>query len=76
MKASLEKDTKRKMFLRGLIAGIGWAFGVTIGFAIISALLVTVFSSLGGLPLIGDWVASVVESTQESLLKRTPLLPH
>ncbi len=76
MKASVEKHKKKDMFLRGIIAGIGWAIGVTIGFALVSTILVLFFKSLGGLPLIGDFFTSVVESTQQSLPKRTPILPR
>ena len=67
-------EKTRNKFRDGFIGGIGWAFGVTIGFVIISALLVVIFRSLGGLPLIGTWIASIVESTQEQLLRRTPLI--
>ena len=64
------------MLLRGIFAGVGWALGVTIGFALISTILVLITKSLGGLPSIGDFFASVVDSTQESLLKRNPLIPQ
>ena len=64
------------MFKRGIVAGIGWAVGVTIGFALVSALLILITRALGGLPSLGDFFASVVESTQESLLKRNPLIPQ
>lgn len=72
----MEKKSHGQLFKEGVISGIGWAFGVTIGFAVISTVLVVVLRGLGGLPLIGNWLASIVEVTQESLLKRTPLLPR
>jgi len=62
------------MFKRGIVAGLGWAIGVTIGFALVSAILILITKSLGGLPSIGDFFASVIEKTQESLLKRNPLM--
>lgn len=65
-----------QLFKDGLIRGIGWAFGVTIGFVIISTILVYVLRALGGLPVIGNWIATIVEATQESLLKRTPIIPQ
>lgn len=74
MKASVERYKKKEMFLRGIIAGIGWAIGVTIGFALISTILVLVFKSLGGLPLVGDFFSSVSQTTQESLINKTPLM--
>lgn len=65
---------KIKSFKQGFISGLGWSFGVTVGFAIISTILVLVLSTLGGLPLIGDWIASIVEATNNSLLKRSILV--
>jgi hypothetical protein len=67
---------KSQLFKEGLIRGIGWAFGVTIGFVIISTILVFVLRSLGGLPAIGGWVASIVEATLSQLANRTPVFPQ
>ncbi|MBU0572238.1 hypothetical protein KKE18_00965 [Patescibacteria group bacterium] len=69
-------SNKSNLFKEGLIRGIGWAFGVTIGFVIISTILVIILRSLGGLPVIGDWIASVVEATLSQLAKRTPVFPQ
>ena len=71
----LKRLKKRELLKRGFVSGIGWAFGVTIGFVIVSSVLVIMLNKLGGLPVIGDWIADVVETTQEQLLKRTPLTP-
>ena len=71
-----KEKTLGKLFRDGLIRGLGWAFGVTVGFAIISTILVVLLRALGGLPLIGNWLATIVEATQESLLKRTPIIPR
>jgi hypothetical protein len=65
-----------ELFKEGLIAGVGWAIGVTIGFVLISSVLVIVLRALGGLPLIGSFIASIVDETQSQLLKRTPLIPQ
>lgn len=62
------------LFKDGFFRGIGWAFGVTVGFVLVSTILVVLLRSLGGLPLIGDFIASIVESTNESLLQRTPII--
>ena len=69
-----EKTPSRTLFKQGLISGIGWAFGVTIGFVLISTLMVFVLQQLGGLPLIGDWLASVVDATIAQLSTRTPTI--
>jgi len=60
-------------FKQGFIAGMGWAFGVSIGFVLISTLLVFLLNILGGLPLIGSWIADLVETIQLQLQYRTPL---
>ncbi len=58
----------------GIIKGFFWSIGVTLGFAFVSVLLVLIFNQLGGIPLIGNFIATIVESTQESLIKRTPII--
>lgn len=63
-----------ELFKEGLIAGLGWAFGVTIGFAIVSTILVFILKLLGGLPLIGSFIANIIEETQIQLLKRSPII--
>lgn len=72
----MEPEKKRHPFWDGFIGGIGWSFGATVGFAIISTILVLILRQLGGLPVIGDWLASVVQATTEALIKRTPILPN
>lgn len=63
-----------ELLKEGFFAGLGWAFGVTVGFVILSTILVIFLKFLGGLPLIGSWIASIVEVTQEQLIRRTPLM--
>ena len=65
-----------ELLKEGLVAGLGWAIGVTIGFVVISTILVLLLKSLGGVPYIGEWVARIVESTQDQLIKRTPIIPQ
>ena len=60
----------------GFIAGIGWATGVTVGFVLVSSMLVFILNQLGGIPFIGSWIAQIVGETQEQLLRRTPLAPR
>jgi len=61
-----------ELLRQGVIAGIGWAIGVTIGFVLISTLLAFTLRSLGGLPLIGAWIANIVEATQVQLVDKGP----
>ncbi|QQS39564.1 hypothetical protein IPM62_03045 [Candidatus Woesebacteria bacterium] len=82
IKNNIEKKVKPIMssldlFRQGIFAGIGWALGVTIGFVMISMVLVFVVRSLGGMPIIGNWIALIVEETQKQLSVRTPTItPH
>lgn len=57
----------------GFFAGLGWAFGATLGFALVSAIIVLMVGRLGGIPLIGEWLASIVEATIQQLSLRTPI---
>lgn len=56
--------------------GAGWALGATIGFVIVSTILVFVLRQAGGLPLVGSFIASIVDATLEQLVKRTPIFPQ
>ena len=67
---------KTRLFKEGFISGLGWALGVTVGFVIISTILVVILRNLGGLPIVGNWIASIVEATQKQLTRRAPLFPQ
>ncbi len=68
-----ESGVEGSFFKEGFFAGVGWAFGVTVGFVLISTIIVFILQQLGGLPLIGGWIATLVEETQVQLVKRTPV---
>ncbi len=68
--------SKFQNFKDGFFQGFGWSFGATIGFVIVSTILVIVLQSLGGLPLIGKWIAGIVQETQAQLSRRNPILPN
>ena len=70
-----ETSSKRELLKRGFYSGVGWAFGATMGFAIVSTVLVFFLNRLGGIPLIGSWIASIVEATLIQLSQRTPIIP-
>jgi hypothetical protein len=67
-----KKRSKRETFKTGIVGGLGWAFGVTIGFAIISVLIIVLVDRTSVTPVIGDFVTSVVEYTQQQLETRNP----
>ena len=65
-----------ELLKKGVIRGIGWAFGATIGFAIVSTILVFVLRQAGGLPLVGSFIATIVDATLEQLINRSPIFPQ
>ena len=65
------KTSKKILFRSGLISGLGWAFGVTIGFALVATILIVLMNKATTLPWVGDTLADVIEVTQEQLLKRS-----
>lgn len=65
-----------ELFKEGFIAGLGWAAGVTIGFVVVSSLVVFILNQLGGIPFIGGWIAEIVDETEQQLLRRSPLAPR
>ena len=72
----MSKNDYYKIFKEGVIRGLAWSFGATIGFVLVSTIFVFVLRKAGGLPLIGNFVASIVEATTDQLIKRTPLFPQ
>jgi hypothetical protein len=74
-KADGPKLTRMQLLKQGLYSGIGWSIGATLGFAIVSTIVVFGFNMLGGLPLIGGFVANVVKETQVQLGARNPNSP-
>jgi len=68
--------SKRELTKRGFYSGVGWAFGATLGFALVSTILVIILRQLGGIPLIGSFFANIVEATLKQLSTRTPIFPQ
>lgn len=64
-----EKTTFFSSFRHGFIQGIGFSLGSTLGFTVISAFIVFLVQQAGGLPVVGTFFASIVESTQAALAK-------
>ncbi len=65
----------KQKFKEGFISGIGWSFGATIGFVIISTLIVVILNNLNGLPVVGSFIAAIVEETQLQLQRRSIFAP-
>jgi hypothetical protein len=60
-------------FKHSLVSGFAWSIGVTLGFAFISTVFVSSLSAAGGLPVIGNFIAGIVEATNQALSSRNPL---
>jgi uncharacterized membrane protein YphA (DoxX/SURF4 family) len=71
----MEKQTSfLDRLYKGFIQGMGWSFGVTFGFTLISAFVVVMLNQAGGIPVIGGFLARVVEATVAQLNVRTPVM--
>lgn len=73
------EDAKRELektpshFVKGFLAGLGWAFGATIGFAIAAGIATFVLAQLGTLPLIGQFFSDLQASLSEIARMREEL---
>ena len=60
-------QSARKRFLIGLLGGIGWGVGLTIGTAAILAALGFFTSKINFVPIFGQFLAEVIKSAQGNL---------
>lgn len=71
MRVAIDPRLKNKtIFIKSFIGGLGWMTGATVGFALLLTILSLVLRWLGGLPLIGDFFADLISTTQEALKLR------
>lgn len=61
------KESLKKAFLRGFLSGLGWMIGATIGFALLLTLLTLILNWAGGLPVVGEILANIIEATNRAL---------
>jgi len=61
------KAKNKIIFIKHFIAGLGWMTGATIGFALFITFLSLVFKWLGGLPVIGNFFANLIQVTNQAL---------
>jgi len=61
------KESYFSVFFKNFVGGIGWVAGITVGFALFISLLGFLFNRLGGLPLIGNWFANLIEVINQAL---------
>ncbi|MEG0855077.1 MAG: DUF5665 domain-containing protein [Terrisporobacter sp.] len=58
-------DSKRRLFIINFIAGLGKGFGQAIGFTILAALVIGLLFSWVDLPIIGRYIAKLLNYVQE-----------
>lgn len=63
-------ESLKRTFLRNFIGGIATALGLTVGIALVSYFLSFIVSSLGGLPLVDNFLANIVNLTIDSLSRK------
>ena len=57
----------KKRFFLGLIGGIGWGIGLTLGTAAIVVLLGFLVSKINFIPILGQFSADVIKEAQTNL---------
>ncbi|HBL51627.1 MAG: hypothetical protein A3D24_00300 [Candidatus Blackburnbacteria bacterium RIFCSPHIGHO2_02_FULL_39_13] len=63
----------KQMLWHNFWGGIFWALGTTVGFAIVIVVVTFALKALGGVPLIGGWIAVIIEATNQVLEARKSL---
>lgn len=69
------KHQASRLFFTNFIGGIGWVLGMTVGVSLLALILSQVLTALGGLPIIGNWIAQIINVTQQALVKHSPSIP-
>ncbi len=59
--------SNKQKFIQGLIGGLGWAVGITLGSTVILAILGFFASRTDFVPIIGHFTAEVIKSAQQNL---------
>lgn len=60
-------DSKRRLFIINFIAGLGKGFGQAIGFTILAAIVISILVSWVDVPIIGKYIAQVLNYVQQYL---------
>lgn len=64
------KESNLKIILKSLLGGLAWAIGATFGFTLFMVIVTFVLRGLGGLPVVGEFFAGIIEATQQALESR------
>jgi len=60
----------RRRFLLGLIGGLGWGIGITLGTSLLLILIGFIVSKIDFVPILGNFLAQVIESAQTNFRTR------
>ena len=60
----------RRRFLLGLVGGLGWGIGITIGTSLLLLLIGFIVSKIDFVPILGNFLAQVIESAQTNFKTR------
>lgn len=58
-----------KRFFAGFLGGIGWGIGITVGTSVVLLGIGFFVSKVNFVPILGDFLAKVIESAQGNLQK-------
>ncbi len=63
----MKSEAIKFSILKGFLSGLGWMIGATIGFALLLALTSFILNWAGGIPIIGEILANIIEATNRAL---------
>ena len=59
----------KKRFLLGIIGGLGWGLGITLGTTLVIVILAFFVSKIDFVPILGQFLADVIKASQPNLFK-------
>lgn len=63
-------NNKKKLLLINFLSGLAKGFGTVIGFTILAGLVLYILQNMISIPIIGDFIADIVEIVQSNLAQR------
>ena len=60
-------SSSKQKFLQGMLGGLGWGIGITVGTAAILAILGLIVSKIDFIPIIGHFSAEVIKAAHQNL---------
>lgn len=57
----------KQTLIHNFLGGMAWGLGLTLGVSLVAGVLSFVLSASGGIPLIGGWLAQLVQATLQAM---------